>query len=140
MRSIVKSFILWLLVALAATTVWADSANLDRPDPATLDAYHPQEWSWVGVWDPGRTIPAGATVTRVTVRWSTMGQHYSGMHLYLYNESGAGAFVGNNAPQRSFQGQQARQKWYVKFYVDRLEFPGNPLYVAPTLLLDYQVD
>ncbi len=138
-----KTYLLWLLfwlwAGVAVTAAGINSANLGNAQPGNLAAYHPRDWSGVGVWDASKLIPAGAKVTRVTVRWSTSLQHCSGVHMYLYNEEGLGTFVGNGSPKSFFNGRSASQKWYGKYFVDWMQFPGNAVYAAPTLTIDFQM-
>lgn len=127
-----KTAMLWIMFFLSCVTVFGSNSGLGQSKPTRLAVYRPAQWSPWGTWTPDG-IPTDAKITGVCIRWTTFGQNYQGLHLRLSNQNGKETSVVNGRIIHYFDGQNAKQKWSARYYVEWLQNPGRFFYVIPTL-------
>lgn len=137
------------ILAIAAVTLLAvvllaqpasaaiDGSYQSGTTPTNITIYYEDRLSPPGYVDlrTATFIPAGSTIDYgITVKWTVSRYGYYNMQVYLYNGSGVGALVPyNGSTVTAFNGQSAKQNWFVRFMVDSWSYPGQPLSITPNL-------
>lgn len=130
-----------VLLALSTSLAFADTYSLPNPSPVWAKTYYANSWSTYVYWDLTNDpiLPTNAILDGMWVDWTiSPGYGYSGMHLYVYDSTGTAASVSySGAFIDTFKGQNPRQIFKSRFYVDQWSYPGQVLEVAPKITIQY---
>lgn len=129
------------LVFVLAGMAMAQTVNYSKiTSPSSIKVYYANTWSDAGYLDLTIDVPAGGVVNWVELVNYTVSSSagtYGNIIVEIWDASGAHSCeLTLNQINTAFQGLPANQKFYIKFRTDRLQFPGNPLYLQrPTVVI-----
>ncbi len=110
--------------------------TLHQPEPAILQVFHPNTWSYRATWDlkDKKSIPCDAVVTFVRMEWEVLTQGGIGGLVVGLNtrveeeeEKQEHLFFLNKSSTEKFSGVDPKQIWEVRFRVSYWERKGLPL-------------